>query len=505
MHGSEPTLVELPPAGHSGELAIDRPPRRPPGQKAEGACTRASRKVSTSVGWKRRDSVPPLDDSNAGYHAAPRLDPAVWQRILTHVRRTHPSLNRTWFETLVPRQLSNGVIHVTCETLSQLSFMTRSAQQPFTAAAQAVTNRLSVVMFHCEQIRAGGVFDDRDEPLALSPDYVFENFVTGPGNQLGYAAAVAVAEKPGAAYNPLFIHGGVGLGKTHLLQAICQHLLERRPEARILYLSCDAFISQFINAVEAGDMNKFRYKYRNADVLVVDDIHFFGGHERTQEEFFHTFNALQQSGRHIILSADAPPSQIPKLEERLVSRFNSGLVAPIERPCYDTRVAILHKKARMRCVELAGEVINYVAARIDRNTRELEGAVTKIQGLSLLTNRKIDMELAREALGDTGEAAADRRITVEGIIDTVTRYYGVKVSDLQSKRRNKSIAFPRQVCMYLAREHTSYSLAEIGGYFGGRDHTTVLHGVRTITDKMTQDAEVQRQVSSLANHIKGGV
>lgn len=502
MHGPESLLVEVPPAGHAIQPNTDR--RQRAARKSPDRVRELSRRPASRPDRQQYAAVAPLDDSNAGFQSAPRLDAGVWHRVLTHVRLTHPSLNRTWFETLVPRQLSNGVIHVTCETLAQLNFLTGQCQQPFIAAAQAVTNRLSVVMFHCEQIRPGGVFDDRQEQLSLSPDYTFDNFITGPGNQLGHAASLAVAEKPGGAYNPLFIHGGVGLGKTHLLQAICQRLLERNPSARILYLSCDSFINQFMNAVEAGDMNNFRYKFRSADVLVVDDIHFFTKRERTQEEFFHTFNTLQQSGRQIILSADAPPNDIPELEDRLVSRFNWGLVTRIEKPCYETRVAILRKKAKMRGIDLPDDVICYVAARVESNTRELEGAVTKIQGLASLTGRKIDMDLAREALGDNGEPDADRRITIDNIIDAVTNYYGVKVSDLQSKRRNKSIAFPRQMCMYLARRHTRYSLEEIGGYFGGRDHTTVLHGVRTITAQVANDPEIQRQAASLENQLTGG-
>src|SRR5688500_13834283 len=279
---------------------------------------------------------------------APVLDPSVWQQILHAVRVQHPSLNRLWFDQLVARQLTNGVIQVTVTRASELNFCQSQCQQPFTAAAQQVTGRLVAVTFHCENLPRGGVFNEGEQAVPLNPDYTFENFVTGPCNRLPHAASVAVAEKPGNAYNPLFIHGGVGLGKTHLLQAICQRVLERNPSARILYLSCDSFINQFMNAVGAGDMNNFRYKFRNADMLVVDDIHFFGGRERTQEEFFHTFNTLQQSGKQIILSADAPPKEIPELEDRLISRFNWGLVTRVEKPCYETRVAILRKKAKMR-------------------------------------------------------------------------------------------------------------------------------------------------------------
>ena len=238
-------------------------------------------------------------------------------------------------------------------------------------------------------------------PLPLNPDYTFEQFVTGPCNRLSHAASVAVGEQPGRVYNPLFIHGGVGLGKTHLLQAVCQKVLERQADARILYLSCDSFVNQFIESVGQGDMQQFRVRYRYVDMLVIDDIHFLTGHGRTQEEFFHTFNTLYQQQKQIILSADCSPAEIPELEERLVSRFNWGLVARIEKPCYETRMAILQKKARMRGLNLPDDVVCYIAGTVYTNTRELEGAITKIQSMSLLQNGTIDLELAKRAWGKT--------------------------------------------------------------------------------------------------------
>jgi chromosomal replication initiator protein len=257
-----------------------------------------------------------------------------------------------------------------------------------------------------------------------------------------------------------------------------------------------------MSAVETGDMNQFRYRYRNVDMLVIDDIHFLRGRERTQEEFFHTFNTLYQSHKQIILSADAAPSEIPELEERLVSRFNWGLVARIEKPCYETRVAILQKKARMRGLTLADDVVCYVAAKVENNTRELEGAITKIQGMSLLSSGVIDLDLAKAALGESA-TPEQKRITIQQIFDAVTKYYNVRLSDLQSKKRHKSIAFPRQVCMFLARKHTRYSLEEIGGYFGGRDHTTVLHAVRTVDGDCKEDPEINRQVQHIDGQLTG--
>ncbi len=431
---------------------------------------------------------------------APLLDPAIWQQILHTVRLQHPSLNRVWFDQLVARQLTNGVIQVTVAKPAELNFCQSQCQQPFTAAAQQVTGRLVAVTFHCENLPRGGVFNEGEQAVPLNPDYTFENFVTGPCNRLPHAASVAVAEKPGHAYNPLFIHGGVGLGKTHLLQAVCQKVLEKFDEARILYLSCDSFINQFITAVETGDMAQFRNRYRHVDMIVIDDIHFLAGRDRTQEEFFHTFNTLYQQHKQIILSADAAPSEIPELEERLVSRFNWGLVARIEKPCYETRVAILQKKSRMRGLTLPEDVICYIAAKIDNNTRELEGAINTIQGMGMLHEGRIDLELAKAALGETA-TPEQKRITIQQIFDAVTKYYNVRPADLQSKKRHKSIAFPRQVCMYLARRHTRDSLDEIGGYFGGRDHTTVLHAVRTIQQDCDDDREIAKQLNHLELQI----
>ena len=431
------------------------------------------------------------------------LDLATWERILSIVRTQHPSLNRVWFDQMKPRQLSNGVIQVTVPTPAQLNFCQVQCQQPFNSAAQQVTGRLIVVSFHCESLGRGGVFNEGDQPLPLNPDYVFDTFVTGPCNRLPHAACVAAAEKPGAQYNPLFIHGGVGLGKTHLLQAVCQKVMENNPSARIMYLSCDSFINQFVAAIQNGDMNTFRFRFRNLDMLVIDDIHFLGGdRERSQEEFFHTFNTLYQQHKQIILSADCPPSEIPELEERLVSRFNWGMVARIDKPCYETRIAILQKKARLRGLELADDVVSHIAAKVENNTRELEGAITKLQGMQLLTAGQIDLDMARQALGEAS-TPDQKRVTIQQILDAVTKYYNVRLSDLQSKRRHKSIAFPRQVCMYLARRHTRYSLEEIGGYFGGRDHTTVLHAVRTVGEDCTNDREVAKQLNYLESQLAG--
>jgi chromosomal replication initiator protein len=340
-----------------------------------------------------------------------------------------------------------------------------------------------------------------DEQMLLSPDYTFESFVVGPGNRLAHAAAQAVAAKPGRAYNPYFIHGGVGLGKTHLLHAVCQSLLRAQPNLRLCYISCNAFMDLFHEAVRAGRMNDFRNRFRTADVLVIDDIHFLSKHEQTQEEFFHTFNALYQLGKQIILSSDAAPTEIPDLEERLTSRFAAGLVARIERPCFETRVSIIKSKATMLGITLPDDVPAYIAAKVDTNIRELEGALTRVRGVAMVLNQSISLELAKQALDGESASKSGNAPSLQSIIDSVTRFYDVKLTDLLSKRRHKSIAMPRQVCMYLARKHTRFSLEEIGGYFGGRDHTTVMHAVRTIEEKAGADGKLQAEVGRIEQDL----
>ena len=341
------------------------------------------------------------------------------------------------------------------------------------------------------------------EQLRLNPAYTFDNFVVAPSNRLAHAACIAAGEAPGKAYNPLFLHGTVGLGKSHLLQAICHRLLARQGDIKILYLSCESFINQFIASVERGELDDFRYRYRHLDVLVIDDVHFLADKERTQEEFFHTFNTLYQAQRQVILSSDSPPHEIPHLEERLVSRFKWGLVARLDRPSFETRVAIVTKKARLRDVELPDAVARYIARAVDTNIRELEGAVTRVAAHANLTHVPITLELAGEVLADS-LPRRPRQITVPEIIDAVTEHFGVRVSDLQGKKRNKSIALPRQVCMYLARQLTKLSLEEIGGYFGGRDHTTVLHADRKIQENVKDDSDFCAGIDKLLQEITRG-
>ena len=342
----------------------------------------------------------------------------------------------------------------------------------------------------------------RGRDIGLNPRYTFDNFVVGPCNRFCHAVSLGTAEAPGKAYNPLFLHGNVGLGKTHLLQAICFTLIQNWKDVRILYLSCETFVNHFIGALENGDLEKFRNKYRNVDVLVVDDIHLLANKERTQEEFFHTFNTLYNAGKQIILSSDSPPKDIPTLQERLVSRFKWGLVTEIEPPCYETRMAILKRKGRERGNELPEEVAQLLSERVDTNIRELEGAVNKLYSFANVTGQPINVAFAREVLPDLFQKRRGAP-SMEDIIEVVTGHFGVRLTDLQSKKRTNQIAYPRQVAMFLARKITRHSLEEIGGFFGGRDHSTVLHAVRKIEGQTEADEDARALISSLLESLQG--
>lgn len=428
--------------------------------------------------------------------------------IHAYLRRNHPEICRHWFEEISVMGIDGGVLRLLIDEPVRLKYLQRSCVAPFTEAVQSITGRLLAVRFMGSETAATEPMTGTpaqegtpllDEQVILSPDYCFDSFVVGPGNRLAHAAAMAVGGKLGRAYNPFFVHGGVGLGKTHLLQSICQMVLRQQPTARISYISCNTFMDGFHECVKAGRMNEFRHRFRNVDLLVIDDIHFLSKHEQTQEEFFHTFNALHQAGRQIVLSSDAAPSEIPDLEERLVSRFNSGLVARIDRPCYETRVNILKTKARLHDMEMPDDVPAYIAARIDSNIRELEGALAKIRGVALATGRTIDLDLAKEAIGadPLQSGRGSQQPNIQAILDAVARFYDIKLTDLLGKRRHKSVALPRQVCMWLARRHTRHSLEEIGGYLGGRDHTTVMHAIRTVDTKQLADDRLRADVERL--------
>ncbi len=440
------------------------------------------------------------------------VDRTLWQSIIQRVVASGGNLIRPWFTQLEPLSLEHGLLEIQVPGQAEKNYCQQHAMRLFTDAAQQATGRLIGICFLARGEQTQPVQSDPIPPgIEASTDledagqfneeYTFDSFVTGPCNRLAHAASLAVSEASGHTYNPLFIHGSVGLGKTHLIHATCLKIRTDKPSARLVFLSCETFVNHFIQAVERGKLHEFRYRYRQADLLAIDDIQFLSDHEQTQEEFFHTFNTLYQDGKQIILSSDRSPSEINTLEERLISRFNWGLVARVDRPCYETRVAIVHKKARLRNIDLPEDVACLIAARIESNTRELEGAIAKITMLSQVLDHPIDLALAQQALGAEAEARS-REITIEDILKIVTARYNVRVADLQSKKRTRSIAFPRQVCMYLARELTRHSLEEIGGYFGGRDHTTVLHANRTIDSLREQDPHFQATLQSITQEIQ---
>lgn len=330
----------------------------------------------------------------------------------------------------------------------------------------------------------------------LNTGFTFKSFVEGKSNQLGLAAATQVAENPGGSYNPLFIYGGVGLGKTHLMHAVGNALLQRKPNAKIVYLHSERFVADMVKALQLNAINDFKRYYRSVDALLIDDIQFFAGKERSQEEFFHTFNALLEGGQQIILTCDRYPKEINGLEERLKSRFGWGLTVAIEPPELETRVAILKTKADQAQMILPNDAAFFIAQRIRSNVRELEGTLKRVMAHSQFTAKPITIDLVREALKDL-LALQDRLVSIDNIQRVVAEYYKIKVSDLHSKRRSRSVARPRQVAMYLAKDLTNHSLPEIGESFGGRDHTTVLHACRKIKSLLEEDADIAEDVKNL--------
>ena len=341
-------------------------------------------------------------------------------------------------------------------------------------------------------------YDERSAAAgSLNPRNTFENFVVGPNNQLAHAAALAVSQAPAQAYNPLFIHGSTGLGKTHLMHAIGHSILQRNPEAKIAYLSTEKFTNEYIHAIQENALTKFRQRYRNVDVLLIDDIQFLSGKERIQEEFFHTFNDLFESQKQIVLSSDRPVTEIATLEARLVSRFQWGLSADIQSPDFETRVAILRTKAATLKIDLPQPVLEFMAQHISKNIRRLEGALIKISSYAALTGKPLDLPTAEHLLKDVLMEEAQNRLNIEGIQKRVADHYQIRHSDMTSKRRPNAIAFPRQIAMYLCRQLTRHSLQEIGEAFGGRDHGTVIHAVKTVENMMDQDDSVRGSVDFL--------
>ena len=338
--------------------------------------------------------------------------------------------------------------------------------------------------------------------LGLNPRNTFESFVVGPNNEIAHAASLAVAQAPARTYNPLFIYGGVGLGKTHLMQAIGQYVLAKKKHMKVIYLSSELFINEFIDAIQHNNLVKFRKRYRQADLLCIDDIQFLGGKERSQEEFFHTFNTLFDGHKQIVLSCDRPASEIANLEHRLVSRFEWGLTAELQPPAIETRLAILRKKARGMQIKLPDEIFEFLANRIRSNVRRLEGALMRVASFASLSGKQLTGEVIEHLLKDILQEEARTSITIEQIQRRVAEHFDVRLADMTSKRRPASIAFPRQVAMYLARELTKSSLNEIGDAFGGRDHGTVLHACKLVKKRMKEQDSIRQTISFIDSALQ---
>lgn len=345
--------------------------------------------------------------------------------------------------------------------------------------------------------------EGQKQQLKLNPRYTFENFVVGPSNRFAHAASLAVAESPARSYNPLFIYGGVGLGKTHLMQAIGAHVLKSSPQLKVTYISSERFTNQLISAIQHRTTADFRERYRHQDLLLIDDIHFIAGKESTQEEFFHTFNALYDAHKQIILSSDRSPKDIPALEERLVSRFEWGLITDIQPPDLETRIAILKKKMEQNNINnVPDQVIFFISDKVRINIRELEGALIRVVAYSSLTNENITLDLAQSVLKDM--LLEEKKVSADVIQKKVAAYFDLRISDLKAKKRNRAVAYPRQIAMYLVRNLTDFSFPEIGEYFGGRDHTTVLYACEKIQKDLQKDLKLKGLLDKLTLEIKTG-
>lgn len=347
------------------------------------------------------------------------------------------------------------------------------------------------------------IIENNGRSSVLNPRYTFSSFIVGSSNRLAHAACVAVAEHPAQAYNPLFLYGGVGLGKTHLLQAIGNYALERNPEINILYVSSEKFTNDLINAIRRQQTEEFRIRYRNIDILLIDDIQFIAGKEGTQEEFFHTFNTLHGAGKQIVLSSDRPPKAILTLEERLRSRFEWGLIVDVQNPDLETRTAILRAKGESLQVPVASDVLDFLAQRIQSNIRELEGCLNRVVAYANLNRTPVTVEIAAAALADLLDTSRRKRVTHEDIFREISQHFSIDQRALKGRGRSRNVVLPRQVAMYLLREETDASLVEIGALLGGRDHTTVMHGINKITEELTSDTRLRNDMITLRQRLYG--
>jgi chromosomal replication initiator protein len=422
--------------------------------------------------------------------------------MLDEVRALDPVNIRTWFNDLTVMSFSGGHLNIGCPDETKAHYLQDHCLSAFTQAAQRATGYLVSLSFHPvhPEPAAPVTRPTAQAALRLHPDYTFDNFVVGPCNRLAHASCIAISQNPGTIYNPLFLYGSVGLGKTHLLHAVCHDSRQNHNGLSIQFLSCEQFVNGFISAIEEGRLSEFQNQYRTVDVLIIDDVQFLREREQSQEEFFHTFNALYNNRRQIVLTADCAPGQLPSLEERLTSRFKWGLVARLDPPSYETRIAIVKKKAHLRGIELPEGIAELIAEHVQSNIREIEGALTILYATAQTAGQPITADLARQALG-IQQTAVPRSISMADIIQAVSREFDIRVTDLQSKKRSQSITLPRQICMYLGRQLTRHSLEEIGGHLGGRDHSTVLHACTKIEEIYQSDDRIRSRIDLLNSRL----
>ena len=435
---------------------------------------------------------------------------SLWDKTLQLIKGelSRPSFN-AFFKQIVPLKIyENDLI-----LLVPNEFTKSILEDRYLTLIEGSINQLSLKKYNVKFVLNESEIEnleEEDRPANikkscpnLNPKYTFDTFVIGNSNRFAHAACVAVAESPAKAYNPLFLYGGVGLGKTHLMHAIGHHIISEKKDPKVAYVSSEKFTNELINSIKNDRNEEFRNKYRNVDILLIDDIQFIAGKEGTQEEFFHTFNALHEANKQIIISSDRPPKEIPTLEDRLRSRFEMGLITDIQAPDFETRIAILRKKAQMESIDVPNEVTTYIAKNIKSNIRELEGALTRVVAYSSLTNRSISFDLATEALKDIITSSKTEEITVNRIKEKVSNVFNIKMEDFNSKKRTRSIAYPRQIAMYISRELTDLSLPKIGEEFGGRDHTTVIHAHDKISKDIQENEDVKAKIDKIISELKG--
>lgn len=435
---------------------------------------------------------------------SPQDTAEILDQILDRVKTIDPVNTRKWFDDLQIAAFDHGLLQIGCPDASCAEFLQDHCQAVFTQAAQNITGHLVTVQFVEATRRLAAVpslpHEQPSKRVRLHPDYTFDNFVVGPCNRMAHASCIAISQSPGTVYNPLFLYGNVGLGKTHLLHAVCHEARKQNPSISIQFLSCEEFVNGFISAIEKGTLLDFQNQYRTVDTLIIDDVQFLRAREQSQEEFFHTFNALYNNRRQIILTADSAPQDLASLEERLISRFKWGLVTRLDAPSYETRIAIVKKKASLRGLDLPEGVAELIAEHVKTNIRELEGALTIIYATARMSGQALTLEAARQALG-VQETVASKSITMSDIVRMVSETFDVRITDIQSKKRSQSITLPRQICMYLARNLTRHSLEEIGGHLGGRDHSTVVHACGKIEQMYKEDAQMRDRIDKLASRI----